>query len=235
MAIKTNPYTRPNTLKSPLEVLYKKETNSVPLAPDLTDRGITSYSNDLYSQPVSQEVVGGSGTSSAADEYKNLLKQMQAQKKAAANAAYKTGKANLDAAKEEANRNSYIAYMQGIKNFPQMNAVTGNGGMAESIASKHRLNYENNRNAVEQQYLADLLNLQTNRDNNIVSAEQDYLTQLMSMSKPTTKSSGTKETQYRYKLGGNTYNEQELVAYLKSLGMTPEAIARYLDAKGLDL
>lgn len=228
------PYIRPTAIKSPLEIL-NGETQAKPLAPDLTGRG-AGYANNLYDEPVTQVAVADTQASAAADEYKRLLRQMQAERKAAADAAFKQGKANLDTAKTAALRDGYVAYMQGLRNMPQLTAAVGNGGYAQSLAAKQQLGYENNRAAVEQGYLDNLRELQANRDAQIVSGNQDYLTELASLVKNTAEKAAANENGgYRYTLGGRTYDEQGLITYLKSLGMTQEAIARYLQAKGLTL
>ena len=213
---------------------------------------------NLSRLPVTQDPVvpagGGSAgsagvaTVAASDpfaEYKSLLKQIAAEKQAQADAAFKTGKDNLDRARENALRESYITYMQGIKNAPQASAVSGNGGYAQSQLAKHQLNFENNRSAVEQNYLDNLRELQTNRDNGIVSSNQDYLTELASIAKTNAGKTATAAaktaaataapTDYNYKLGGKSYNAQEFITYLKGLVMTQAEIARYMQANGLTL
>ena len=180
-----------------------------------------NVSNAAAAEPVYSTGSAGVGASDA--EYTAAINKALERQIAAADAAYKQGKANLDTAKESALRNNYISYMQGVKNLPQISAVAGSGGTSESLATKHQLNFENNRNSIEQQYLADLLGLQTNHENNIVTADQDYLTRLMSLYKPaTTKSSGTQSQLTGYKVNGKTMSKEEYLAYLANLGMSAE-------------
>lgn len=207
--------------------------------------------------PVSQDPVGGSGGGSAGsagtavataadpfDAYKSLLKQMRNERQAQADAAFETGKDNLDRAREAAMRDSYVAHMQGLKNMPQVSAVSGNGGYTQSLLARQQMNYENNRNAIEQKYLDDLTQLQTNRDNGVISSNQDYLAELAAIAKSNAGKTGTVKTSatatatpaaYTYKLGGRTFTDQELITYLKGQGMTQAEIARYMQAKGLTL
>ena len=207
---------------------------------------------NLSRLPVSQDPVGGSvggseGTAVTADPfdaYKSLLKQMRNERQAQADAAFEAGKDNLDRAREAAMRDSYVAHMQGLKNMPQVSAVSGNGGYTQSLLARQQMNYENNRNAIEQKYLDDLTQLQTNRDNGVISSNQDYLAELAAIAKTNAGKTGAVKTSaaatatpaaYTYKLGGRTFTDQELVTYLKGQGMTQAEIARYMQAKGLTL
>lgn len=45
-----------------------------------------------------------------------------------------------------------MSYMKGIKNQKQVAAVTGAGGVSESLANKSQLGYENNRNVINRDY-----------------------------------------------------------------------------------
>lgn len=196
---------------------------------------------------------GGSGTAVAAtataasspfDEYKSLLRQIQEERRAAAEAAYNAGKKNLDNARKAANKDAYIAYMHGLKNMPQISAMNGTGGYAQSLINKQQLNYENNRADIRNNYMDNLRQLQANRDAAVVSGNQDYLTQLASVMKdnigttaaaPKVAATNVGTATNTYKLGGNTYDEQGFIAYLKGLGMTQAEIAAYMQARGLSL
>lgn len=183
----------------------------------------------------------------AADGYLSILKQMQKDKDRQVQAAYDDGKANLDAAREAANRDAYVAYMHGLKNMPQISAVSGNGGYAQSLATKQQLNYENNRAATHQNYMNNLRQLQANRDNGIISNSNEYLTQLAAARKDeaadaakaaaraVTATAAAVPAANTYKLNGKTYTDQEFVTYLKNMGMSQAEIARYMQSHGLTL
>ena len=95
---------------------------------------------------------------------------------------------NFDAQKlaAEQNNNSalrdlYIAYMQGIKNIPQQAAIQGAGGEIESLKSRHRTNYEDNRAKQNISYGDILSEIQQKYNNDLLELEEKYLKQLMSL------------------------------------------------------
>ena len=96
--------------------------------------------------------------------------------------------ANYDAEKlaaqqsnDELLRQLYIAYMQGIKNMPQQSALWGAGGEVESLKSRHRINYENNRARQNTQYSGIISELQQKYNNDLMELEEKYLKQLMNL------------------------------------------------------
>jgi len=95
---------------------------------------------------------------------------------------------NFDAQKlaAEQNNNSalrdlYIAYMQGIKNIPQQAAIQGAGGEIESIKSRHRTSYEDNRAKQNISYGDIISEIQQKYNNDLMELEEKYLKQLMSL------------------------------------------------------
>lgn len=103
------------------------------------------------------------------------------QRDAEINAAYNNSKNLLGTEKDNALAKAYTAYMQGRKNMPQIAAVGGNGGIAQSILAKQQLNYENNRNAVEQKYLEDLMQLDASKNAGLTASTEAYTTGLMGL------------------------------------------------------
>ena len=189
-------------------------------------------------------VVASPAIDSGYNEYKALLAELRAERDAQVQAAYNQGKQSLDAARANSNKDAYIAYMHGLKNMPQISAVSGNGGYAQSLATKQQLNYENNRADIMQNYMDNLRQLQANRDAGVLSNGQDYLAQMAELVKDNTTTAakaassaaaGTTSGEYNYKLNGKNYNAQEFVNYLKGIGMTQADIARYMQANGLSL
>lgn len=169
------------------------------------------------------------------DEYKALLAQMKAEKQRQVNAAYEQGKQSLDNARLAADKDAYITYMRGLKNMPQMSAVSGNGGYAQSLLNKQQLNYENNRSGIAQNYFDNLRQLQTNRDNSIISANQDYLSDMAGLIKngvPSVSNAADTTTSNvfggKYKVGGKTLSRDEYLAYLAGYGMDAEEAAAYM-------
>lgn len=193
-------------------------------------------------------------TSSASNAYADYLAELKAmqaklkaQQEAQVNAAYNQGKTNLDDARTGSLKEAYVTYMQGLKNMPQIAAAGGNGGYAQSLLNKQQLNYENNRSGIEQNYLQQLAELENNRAAGIVSANKDYTSQMASLLNDDilTKaaeaatgtsagtSAGTSGAAQTYKVGGQTMTKSELLAYLKSLGMTSSTAAHWMKANGI--
>lgn len=131
---------------------------------------------------------GSSGGSSAMDRYLLELERQQAERQQMLDAQYKAGKRNINDAAKQGNREAYVAYMQGMKNMPQKAAMYGAGGMARSLANKSQLNYENNRNNIEQSRIAALADLEADYRAGVMDAKDRYLTQLQAAS---TKAAGT--------------------------------------------
>ena len=182
-------------------------------------------------QPIYQQVAT---TMPAADnglsEYRALMAQVQAEKQRQLDAAYNTGKAGLDNARLAAEKDAYIAHMRGLKNMPQISAVSGNGGYAQSLLNKQQLNYENNRAGIAQKYMDDLRQLQLNRDNGIFDAKQNYLTEVANYAKSAPKTTTATSNAFagKYKVGNKTMSRDEYLAYLASYGMDAEAAAEYM-------
>ena len=142
--------------------------------------------------PIEEEKINVSssagGGSSAMDRYLLELERQQAERQRMLDAQYKAGKRNINDAAKQGNREAYVAYMQGMKNMPQKAAMYGAGGMAQSLANKSQLNYENNRNNIEQSRIAALADLEADYRAGVMDAKDRYLTQLQAAS---TKAAGT--------------------------------------------
>ncbi len=169
------------------------------------------------------------------NEYKSLMAQVQAEKQRQLDAAFNSGKAGLDNARLAAEKDAYIAHMRGLKNMPQISAVSGNGGYAQSLLNKQQLNYENNRAGIAQQYMDDLRQLQLNRDNGIFDAKQNYLTEVANFAKsaPKTTASTSKAFTGKYKVGDKTMTRSQYMDYLIGHGMTAEEAAAYMEKNGI--
>lgn len=219
--------------------------------------GKVPLSAELIEEPVVKtNTAVSSGTSAGTDNgynrYISSLMEQQAQlkgqKDAAVNAAYKNAKINLDNSREASLKDSYVAYMKGLKYMPQISAVSGNGGYAQSLAAKQQLNYESNRAAIEQNYLNSLRELEANKAAGLISNQenyldgaQSYLSQLASMQKSysepevNTAATGTTTGEYKYKVGSQTMSRAQLLEYLASLGLTTEQAKAYMDRNNLSL
>ena len=207
-------------------------------------KGAIKVAQPVYDTVTTSAPAASSGSSdNGYSEYKALLAQMKAEREAQVNAAYNRGKANLDNAKNSSLKDAYTAYMHGLKNMPQIAAVGGNGGYAQTLAAKQQLNYENNRNGIEQNYMDNLRELQANRDNSIVSSNQDYLTDMASLVKSGTPnlssvaaaSGGTTSNVFsgKYKVGGKTMSRDEYLAYLAGYGMDADEAANYMQKNNI--
>lgn len=78
-------------------------------------------------------------------------------------------------------RQLYIAYMQGIKNMSQQQASWGAGGEIESIKSRHRTNYEENRAKQNRSYSGIIGEIEQKYNSDLMALEEKYLKQLMSL------------------------------------------------------
>ena len=173
--------------------------------------------------------------------------EAKAQRDAAVNKAFNAAKANLEDNKNASLRDSYVAYMKGLKTMPQVNALGGNGGYAQSLATKQQLGYENKRASIQQGYIDALRELEANNaaslasntDNyltgvqNLEGTAQNYLAQLNMLQKNNAKTTTTGE--YKYKVGNKTMSRSALLEYLANLGYTEEQAEEYFKNNGLTL
>lgn len=136
--------------------------------------------------------VSTAATNSSAAALQNVYEQKLREQRAALENSYNSRRnllgQNFDAQKlaAEQNNNSalrdlYIAYMQGIKNIPQQAAMQGAGGEIESIKSRHRTNYEDNRAKQNISYGDIISEIQQKYNNDLMELEEKYLKQLMSL------------------------------------------------------
>lgn len=114
-------------------------------------------------------------------ELKAQQLSLKNQRDAQINTAFNNSRENLGVARDDSLGSSYVAYMKGIKNMPQIAAAGGNGGYAQSLLAKQQLNYENNRGAIEQSYLNNLRQLEADKNNALTSSEQSYTEGLMGL------------------------------------------------------
>lgn len=180
------------------------------------------------------------------------------QRDAQINAAYNNSKANLGTARDDALTSAYIANMKGLKNMPQIAAAGGNGGYAQSLAAKHQLNYENNRNSVEQNYINNLRQLEADRNAGLTASAESYTTGLMGLQADSqnylnslnalqkdatgyaadmeslikklgnTVNTGGDKEVSDYKIGNKTYTRDEYINHLIGLGMSKEEAYNYM-------
>lgn len=102
------------------------------------------------------------------------LEEQKARTMAELEKQYGQGKQNIADTATDSNKQAYVAYMHGIKNMPQAAAMYGSGGMAQSLANKSQLNYENNRMNVEQAKLASLQKLEDSYRGRVRDADAAY-------------------------------------------------------------
>ena len=144
----------------------------------------------VYKTTAAKTVSGGTYQQKTPQEQqKELLMQ---QKKAAIEAnrsqALQLLGANLasektaaGAANDDALRQLYVAYMNGIKQLPQQSALWGAGGSIESLKTQHRINYEDNRAKQNSEYAGVLGELQRRYNSDLLELEEKYLRQLMGL------------------------------------------------------
>ena len=189
-------------------------------------------------------------------ELKAQQQALKEKRDAAVNLAYDNAKDSLGNAKKATLQDRYVAYMQGLKAMPQVSAVNGNGGYAQSLATKQRVNYENNRAATQQSYLDALKELESDKAAGLLSNEESYLTGIQNMEnnantylqqlaslqesfkaqQPAVTASAPVTTtgEYKYKVGGQTMSRAQLLEYLASIGLTTEQAKRYMETNKLN-
>lgn len=181
---------------------------------------------------------GSGGGDSAVQLYLNELNRQRNERQAMLDEQYNQGKKNIEDAAEASNKDAYVAFMQGIKNMPQAAAMYGSGGMAQSLANKSQLNYENNRNKIAAAKLASLADLESDYRAGVLDAGDDYLTKLSAASGKS-GSSGSKGTTGKvttYQLGDTGVKaSSELAMYnqLRLMGMSQQEAEDYLIRNGV--
>ena len=118
--------------------------------------------------------------------------ELQAQKKAQLEKQYDSGKKmlkenynsqqnDMKLSNDDIMRQLYIAYMQGVKNMSQQQAMYGAGGEIESIKNRHRINYENNRAKQNNAYQSAVSEIQQKYNKDLMELEEKYIKQLMNL------------------------------------------------------
>ena len=141
---------------------------------------------------VNNTASGGANKKTSAAKATASLTDTAAQKKAEIDRQYGQNKDllknNYDAQMQQAKMSSddimrqlYIAYMQGIKNMSQQQALWGAGGEIESLKSRHRTNYEDNRAKQNSAYSGIIGEIQQKYNSDLMALEEKYLKQLMSL------------------------------------------------------
>ena len=182
----------------------------------------------------------GGGVDSALQAYLNELERQRAERQAMLDAQYKQGKNNIENSAANSNRQAYIAYMNGLKNMPQAAAMYGSGGMAQSLANKSQMNYENNRNNIETAKLASLTDLESDYRAGVLDAGNDYLEKLANVKQKTVTGAGTVadgssagKTYTVDKLGITAADEVELYKKLMAAGLSQSEAEEYLINQGI--
>ena len=126
------------------------------------------------------------GAGSTTADIQNSHRREQLEKQYSQNRSRLKNNYNLQLAAEkmtndEILRQLYIAYMKGIKNMPQQSVLWGAGGEIESLKSRHRINYENNRANQNAQYGSIISEIQQKYNDDLMALEEKYLSQLMGL------------------------------------------------------
>jgi len=175
-------------------------------------------------------------------KYLQELDRQRTEKQARLDAQYSKGKQNINDEAARGNKQAYTAFMQGMKNMPQKAAMYGAGGMAQSLANKSQLNYENNRNNIEQARVSALADLESDYRGGVINMQDDYLSKLSAArtNAVTTSGSGkataTPVTSAGYRIGDNQTvhagtDEQALTGLINELmgmGFTKEQAKEYI-------
>ena len=176
---------------------------------------------------------------SAYSAYMAELERQRAERQRMLDEQYNQGKQNIRDTARTSNKQAYIAYMQGLKNMPQAAAMYGSGGMAQSLANKSQLNYENNRKDIEKAKISALGELESDYRSGVMSGQDRYLTALKNAPDPIKTYSvpaqytTTMGNQTLYKGADQDQSATALLTQLLNMGLTRQQAQEYLKSQGL--
>lgn len=206
----------------------KGQSNYGYLSPGQAVNAVTNASN-----PIKTSGGGSSSQDTAVSAYLAELERQRAERQALLDSQYNKGKQNIEDSAAASNKEAYISYMNGMKNMPQAAAMYGSGGMAQSLANKSQLNYENNRNNINAAKLSSLSDLEADYNSGVLSAGDDYLTKLASAQSKISSGSSTKQLT-GVSDNGKTYNSLAAwIASMKNKGLSDEEITNLANSSGL--
>lgn len=198
--------------------------------------------NPPYVSPPAASINEGTGSytvqNSAYSAYMAELERQRAERQRMLDEQYNQGKQNIRDTARGSNKQAYIAYMQGLKNMPQAAAMYGSGGMAQSLANKSQLNYENNRKDIEKAKISALGELESDYRSGVMSGQDRYLTALKNAPDRVKTYSVPQYTttlgdKTLYKGGNKEQSIDALTSQLLSMGYTRAQITDYLKRQGL--
>lgn len=183
---------------------------------------------------------GGNYTvqNSAYSAYMAELERQRAERQRMLDEQYNQGKQNIRDTARASNKQAYIAYMQGLKNMPQAAAMYGSGGMAQSLANKSQLNYENNRKDIEKAKISALGELESDYRSGMMNGQEQYLAALKNAPAEYKTYSGPVYTstlgdKTLYKGGNKEQSIDALTSQLLSMGYTRAQVTDYLKSQGI--
>ena len=198
--------------------------------------------NPPYITPPGASINESTGSYSVKNDaysaYMAELERQRAERQRMLDEQYNQGKQNIRDTARTSNKQAYIAYMQGLKNMPQAAAMYGSGGMAQSLANKSQLNYENNRKDIEKAKISALGELESDYRSGVMSGQDRYLTALKNAPDRVKTYSVPQYTttlgdKTLYKGGNKEQSIDALTSQLLSMGYTRAQITDYLKRQGL--
>ena len=196
--------------------------------------------SNAYPASITQNSGGNyTAQNSAYSAYMAELERQRAERQRMLDEQYNQGKQNIRDTARASNKQVYIAYMQGLKNMPQAAAMYGSGGMAQSLANKSQLNYENNRKDVEKAKISALGELESDYRSGVMSGQDRYLTALKNAPDPIKTYSvpaqytTTMGNQTLYKGADQDQSATALLTQLLNMGLTRQQAQEYLKSQGL--
>lgn len=175
---------------------------------------------------------------SAYSAYMAELERQRAERQRMLDEQYNQGKQNIRDTARASNKQAYVSYMQGLKNMPQAAAMYGSGGMAQSLANKSQLNYENNRKDIEKAKISALGELESDYRSGVMSGQDRYLTALKNAPDPVKTYSAPQYTstfgdKTLYRGSSKKQSIDALTSQLLSMGFTRAQVTDYLKSQGI--
>ena len=168
---------------------------------------LTNYINRLNQQAQSSYNNNKASIASMYENARSSAENAYNSGMAALQQAYAQQQAKAKAAKEAADRESYVNKMLQQKNLEQNLAAQGiSGGASETTQAKLTNNYQNSRNAIYQDYSDNMSDLDVEYQTNVASAQAQYQSVLQALEQMKAQYDMQNEAQYQGNLANYTEN-----------------------------
>ena len=178
---------------------------------------LTNYISRLNRQAQSSYESNKASIASMYDNARNNAQSAYNDGMAALQQAYAAQQAKAKAAKEAADRESYVNKMLQQKNLEQNLAAQGiSGGASETTQAKLTNNYQNSRNAIYQDYSDNMADLDVEYQTNVASAQAQLQNVLSALEQARAQYDMQNEAQYQQNVANYTENYANIGANYES-------------------